>query len=273
MRNYGNSSGSNDFHYRQYRLNYYAVKALLARAYLWQGNKTEALKHAEELLNEVQSPEKNTFPYVTFAAATSVDKPDRVFSTEVMFALYKSNRVDMYNRLFDVSLQPGSKLSFSEGDVNTARVDATYDDGNDFRRRIWQSASTGTNTATTNMKYADVKDGPGRYMVPLVRLAEVLLIAAESHPDLAQGILYFNMLRTARNCVSLAPADYTALKLEIGKEYRREMLGEGQMFFFYKRNSYEALPTHATVNGSPAKTMVFNNYVVPLPESETAQRQ
>lgn len=273
VRNQSNPSGPNDFYFRQYRLNYYAAKALLARAYLWQDKKVEALAAAEELLLEVQTPEKKIFPFVTFANATHVEKPDRVFSTEVMFSLYKSNRLDMYNRLFAVSLQPNSKLSFSDGDISETRVNGFYDDSNDFRRRIWQSASTGTVTATTNMKYADIVDAPGRYMVPLIRLSEVLLIAAECHPDLTEGIRYFNMLRTARNCVSLTPTNAALLKQEIMKEFRREMLGEGQQFFFYKRNGYQSLPNHATVSLTPEKTMVLNNYIIPLPDSETAQRQ
>lgn len=272
VRNGSNPAGSNDLYYRQYRLNYYAAKALLARAYLWQGNRAEALVQAESLLNEVQTPAKTVFPYVTFTNATSVDKPDRMFSTEVMFSLYDMNRVKMYQRLFDVSLQPTQKLSFSAGDSNEERVNSIYDDANDYRRRIWQNASSGTVTATTNMKYADVVDGPGRYMIPLIRISEVLLIAAECHPDLATGIAYLNKLRTARNCVSLRPSDYTALKLEIGKESRREMLGEGQQFFFYKRNAYQNLPNNATIRITPEKTMVLNNYTVPLPDSETSLR-
>ena len=244
VRNASNTAGPNDLYYRQYRLNYYAAKALLARAYLWQGNKTDALVQAESLLNEVQTPTKTVFPYVTFANATSVDKPDRIFSTEVIFSLYNNNRIKMYNVLFDVSLPAGSKLSFSNGDVNVLRVSSIYDDANDYRRRVWQSTSAGTITALSNVKYADVVDGPGRYMIPMIRLSEVLLIAAECHPTLATGITYLNKLRTARNCVSLAPADYTALKIEIGKEYRREMLGEGQQFYFYKRN---AIPRFLTM--------------------------
>lgn len=269
VRDTANLRGPNDLHFRQYRLNYYAVKALLARTYLWQGNHADALTHAEELLNEVQSPGKMTFPYVTAANATSVDKPDRMFSTEVMFSLYDINRSNMYKRLFDVSLQ-SDKLSFSGGDVNEQRVNSVYDDANDYRRRIWQSASTGTITATTSMKYADIVNGPGRYMIPLIRLSEVLLIAAECHPDLATGTAYLNKLRTARNCVSLAPASPAALKLEVGKEYRREMIGEGQQFFFYKRNAYQSIPNHARLTGE--KNMVLNNYIVPLPDSETSQR-
>lgn len=272
VRHGNNPAGPNDLHYRQYRLNYYATKALLARAYLWQGNKPDALTEATDLLDEVQAPDNNVFPYVTFAAATSVDKPDRMFSTEVMFSLYNINRHEMYTRLFDVNLPVNGKLSFSAGDVNEVRVNSIYDDSNDYRRRIWQSASTGTITATTNMKFADIVDGPGRYMMPLIRLSEVLLIAAECHPDLQTGIIYLNMQRNARNSVSLNPPDAATLKIEIGREYRREMIGEGQQFFFYKRNAYQSVPNHATVSINPEKTMVLNNYTVPLPDSEISQR-
>ncbi|SER30589.1 RagB/SusD family nutrient uptake outer membrane protein [Pedobacter rhizosphaerae] len=272
VRNGANPAGPNDLYYRQYRLNYYAAKALLARAYLWQANKTQALIQAEELLSEVQSASKTVFPYVTFASATSVDKPDRVFSTEVMFSLYNINRYQMYTKLFEVNLPVNSKLSFTAGDVNEERINSIYDDANDYRRRAWQNASSGVITATTNVKFADIVDGPGRYMMPLIRLSEVLLIAAECHPDLPTAISYFNKLRTARNCVSLNPANRTLLNTEIGKEYRREMLGEGQQFFFYKRNAYQSVPNHATLRITPEKTMVLVNYTPPLPDSEISQR-
>jgi len=272
VRNASNTAGPNDLYYRQYRLNFYAAKALLSRAYLWQNKKTEALTQAESLLAEIQTGTKNVFPYVTFAAATNIEKPDRMFSTEVMFSLYNINRIKVYNQLFDVNLVPNSKLSFTAGDVNEDRVNSIYDDANDYRRRVWQSASSGTITATTNVKFADVLDGPGRYMMPLIRLSEVLLIAAECHPDLTTATAYFNKLRTARNCVSLNPTNAALLKTEIGKEYRREMLGEGQTFFFYKRNSATAIPNHATLRITPEKSMALSAYVVPLPDSEIALR-
>ncbi len=270
VRNAANPSGTNDLYYRQYRLNYYAVKALLARALLWQGNKTGALEQAVGLLNEVQATGKNVFRYVTYAAATSADKPDRVFSTEVMFSLYDISRVDMFNGLFDVNLQPGVRLSFNGGDTNENRVNALYDDTNDYRRRIWQNVSSGTITALTNLKYQDVTNAPGRYMVPLIRLSEVLLIAAECSPDLTSGVAWLNKVRTSRNAFSLNPADAAALKTAITSEFRKEMIGEGQQFFFYKRNAMQTVPNHAALTGT--KTMVLTNYVVPLPDSETSQR-
>jgi len=270
VRNSSNALGDNALHYRQYRLNYYATKALLARAYLWQNDRTNALIQAESLLTEVQAPGKIVFPYVTIANATHVDRPDRVFSTEVMFSLYDINRVQMFDNLFNVSLPNNRKLSFSGGDSNEFRVNELYDDANDFRRRIWQNASSGVTTAITNMKYADIPDAPGRYMIPLIRLSEVLLIAAESHPDLATGVGYLNAVRTSRNALSLNPASDAALKTAITNEFRKETIGEGQQFFFYKRRAQTAVPNHASITGT--KTMVLNNYVVPLPESEISQR-
>lgn len=270
VRNANNPAGKNDLYYRQYRLNYYAAKALLARAYLWQGNKANALIQAEALLAEIQAPAKIVFPYVTAANATSGDKPDMLFSTEVMFAVYDINRVQMYNNLFNVNLAVTSKLSFTGENVTATRLTALYDDANDYRRRAWQNLSSGTVTALTNIKYLDIINTPGRYMIPLIRLSEVLLIAAEAQPDLAQGIIYLNMVRTSRNSLSLNPADNTALKTAIGNEFRKETMGEGQQFFFYKRNAQTTIPNHAALTGT--KTMVLNNYVVPLPDSETSQR-
>ena len=270
VRNESNPSGSNDFYYRQYRLNYYASKALLARVYLWKGDKPEALTQAVQLLDEVQSPAKNTFPFVTFANATNAERPDRMFSTEVMFSLYDVNRIEMYRRLFDVNLTLNTKLSFSNGDTNGARVTNLYDDANDYRRRIWQNVSSGAVTALTNLKYQDVVNAPGRYMIPLIRLSEVLLIAAECSPDLTTGVTYLNKVRTSRNCVSLNPTTDVALKTAITNEFRKEVIGEGQQFFFYKRNAVQTVPNHAAITGT--KTMVLTNYVVPLPDSETSQR-
>jgi len=270
VRNANNSAGKNDLFYRQYRLNYYAAKALLARAYLWQGDKANALVQSEALLAEIQAPAKIIFPYVTAASATSGDKPDMVFSTEVMFAVFDINRIQMYNNLFNVNLTVTNKLSFTGQDVTVTRVNGLYDDTNDYRRRAWQNLSSGTVTALTNLKYLDVVDAPGRYMIPLIRLSEVLLIAAECQPDLAQGIIYLNKVRTSRNSFSLNPADNAALKIAISNEFRKETMGEGQQFFFYKRNAQPTIPNHAALTGT--KTMALNNYVVPLPESEISQR-
>ncbi|MGV3766238.1 MAG: RagB/SusD family nutrient uptake outer membrane protein [Chitinophagaceae bacterium] len=270
VRNMANPAGANDLYFRQYRLNYYAVRALKARAHLWMNEKDAALQEAQAVLNEVQSPAAPIFPYVTNAAATSADKPDRMFSTEVMFSLYTINRVNMYNNVFSASIQPGARLSFNAGNADMARVNELYDDENDYRRRIWENVTLENGTLLTNQKYKDYVDAPGRYMVPLIRLSELLLMGAECSATLEEGTAYLNALRAARNCVSLSPGSEAELKTAITAEFRKEMIGEGQMFFYYKRNAMQTIPNNAALIGT--KTMVLENYVVPLPDSEISLR-
>lgn len=49
---------------------------------------------------------------------------------------------------------------------------------------------------------------------------------------------------------------------EIQKEYRKEMYGEGQLFYFYKRNNVVTIPDGVGNPMSEAK------YVFPLPLAE-----
>ena len=53
-------------------------------------------------------------------------------------------------------------------------------------------------------------------------------------------------------------------------EYKKEMLGEGQLFFFYKRQEMVNIPDGNQATGT--KNVELTKYVVPLPESETDQR-
>ena len=64
--------------------------------------------------------------------------------------------------------------------------------------------------------------------------------------------------------------DEDALKNLIRAEYVREFIGEGQLFFYYKRNGLQNIPDGATV--SSVKSMSLDSYVFPLPDGETSQR-
>ena len=122
----------------------------------------------------------------------------------------------------------------------------------------------------THVKYGVTTNGPGPNMIPLIRLSEVILTVAECAPTLEEGTTFLNLLRTGRNCVSLAPTTTVQLKDFITREFRKEVIGEGQMFFFYKRNSTTPIPNNANLTGT--KQMILSNYVVPLPLSEISVR-
>ncbi len=95
---------SNFLRYRALRLNYYAVEALMARAYLYMGNKTEAFKYATDV---IKTADQNIFPFVdkNLVIGSPAD-PDRIFSSEVLFALTNTSRGTIHKNFFDPSRLP-----------------------------------------------------------------------------------------------------------------------------------------------------------------------
>ena len=110
-------------------------------------------------------------------------------------------------------------------------------------------------------------------MVPLIRLSEIYLLAAEYTDDFVTAKGYLDRIRNSRNCPSSVATEPTLME-EITKECRREFLGEGQMFFFYKRKAMQKIPNGKWEKDSESQTinMNINNYVVPLPDSEINMR-
>lgn len=257
-----------DFCYRQYRLNYFAVQVLLARAYLWKGNKTEALNIAETAITMAG----NIFPFTSTATATGA-YPDRMFSSEVVFSLYNTNRISVYRKYFASTLETRNILSFA-GTLDSGRIPELYDSQNDLRYKMWTASSEGDNDLIFN-KYEDVvlKDGSTNhycYMMPLIRLSELYLIAAECETDFSQALNYLNTLRNKRNCPNVSPKNPEELMTDISSEFRKEMIGEGQMFFFYKRQAMQSIPNGSATSGN--MNMLLKNYVVPIPDSEIDNR-
>lgn len=93
-----NPNESINLRYRQYRMNYFAVRGLLARAYLWMGDKQKAYDVAKDMITE--NVKNNVFAWTSKAAVQNATTPDRLFSTEVMFGLYNLKRVNMYDAIF-----------------------------------------------------------------------------------------------------------------------------------------------------------------------------
>ena len=133
----------------------------------------------------------------------------------------------------------------------------------DYRNRVGWSTS-GTNRYF--YKYADMAASGSieNTMIPMLRLGEMYLIAAEAQSDvLANGASYINILRRARGISTTLPTLTQELLIY---EYIRELYGEGQLFYLYKR-LYTTIIRSATENqNTPPSSNVF---VVPLPDSET----
>ncbi|MDR0766267.1 MAG: RagB/SusD family nutrient uptake outer membrane protein [Odoribacteraceae bacterium] len=276
--------GDNSRRYRQYRMNYYAVKALLARALLYSGDKAAALRHATGIIEEVQQPGEELFPFVTVAAATSTATPDRVFSPEVMFAARDQHVTSaIFNQLYLPLLETNDFLTFpfqNHNTLYTGRLSELYTDNSDVRYRTWWGVYT-TTDANSKFNYFRKYEGVTvnstsdkfRTMIPLVRLSEMYLIAAECTTSLQEADRWLNTLREKRACSTLlSSASETERMTNVTAEFRREFLGEGQMFYFYKRQAAEVIPDAAQWQTGRTISMLPGQYVVPLPENETAQR-
>lgn len=279
---------TNDFRYRQYRLNYYAVKALLARAYLWVGDRYNASVVSKELIKE--NEEKSVFPWTPKSDIINSLSPDLLFSTEVIFGLYNTSRVNLYNQYFKNTTTINNALVFKGEKLNEASCKLPYyfSDEADYRRgaAFWseETLEQQTNFGASSQssicfgKYADIPGNakPYRYMIPLIRMSEIYLIAAECSDDLKEAIGYINKVRVHRNCVdlSLSPEDTEeTVRQYITDEFMRELIGEGQLYFYYKRLAMEQILSGTEFSEeSWTESMDLSYYVWPLPKSEADQR-
>ena len=260
----GSQDGTSNFmRYRALRLNYYAVEALLARVNLYMGNKTEAFKYATDV---IKTADQGIFPFVDKSLVIgSPADPDRIFSSEVLFALTNTSRSKIHKNFYDPSRLPNYVFRMDDNLMSNivyggAATTGGYQD--DYRYRAnW--IATGSNRYF--YKYSDmVANGSiQNTMIPMIRLGEMFLIAAESQSDnLANGVQYVNALRRNRGVANLQTLTPDLLKYE----YIRELYGEGQLFYLYKRLNSDII-TSSNGNKNPkASDLIF---VVPLPDSET----
>ena len=103
-------------------------------------------------------------------------------------------------------------------------------------------------------------------MMPMLRLGEMYLIAAEAQSnDLKAGVSFVNTLRRNRGVASLQTLTTDLLE----NEYIRELYGEGQLFYLYKRLNTDVITSASTSKNPKASDKIF---VVPMPDSETENR-
>lgn len=245
--------------YRNQRMNYFAVKALKARVLLWAGNKDAAREQALAVLQEGEK----WFPWLA-PGRINVPQPDpdRIFSTEVLFALYNPSMYSVYDARFNPSL--GDQLVMTADATRLADVFEHIDNDYRYNENTWAIT---TLSRKTFFKFADVANPTLslRFLQPLIRKSELYYILAETEPDSEKALGYLNTVRYNRNLVNITNAN--TLPAEITKEYKKEFWGEGQLFFYYKRMNIATLPS-----GSNSFSNVTPAYVVPLPLSETTPR-
>ncbi|WP_164108532.1 MULTISPECIES: RagB/SusD family nutrient uptake outer membrane protein [Sphingobacterium] len=245
---------------RTIRMNYYAVKALSARTYLWFGNKEKAYENAKIVIEA-----KNKDGVALFKLGTSTDMTTQnyLLTGEHIFGLYDFKLFSKYSADF-------ASGNFYKGASSTTIQNELYGNtGMDIREAyLWEQITLANQARRYVMKKYKVLEKLGNTdidtkQIPMLRLSELFLIAAETAPIIEANALW-SQFYFARNVPVTALADDPIQRqMQIMKEYRKEFYAEGQSFYAYKRlnagnSNFLFLPAGVTVN-----------YLVPLPKTET----
>ena len=247
--------------------NYYALLATRARVAIWQGNKDMALKYAEELIAMEQQ-----FPWVDKNRLETNDLQlrDFTFSSEYLFGL----NVYQFSKITELSFEAKVDITrtnpqflFHAAQTGKDLFELGDNTGAGDYRYLWLYDKLGTQYAFLKLKQVDKSTYANR--LPLIRKAEVYYMAAEclnetgSVTDRQKAINYLNIVREKRGIQRKLGNDLSqsVVQKEILKEWRKEMLLEGQMFFYYKRRGV------TNIQGSTV-VMNDNTYVMPLPKTE-----
>ena len=262
--------------YRQLRMNYYAVLALKARVYLYAGEQVQALAAARKLLTDAKVDEH--FPAVDpNKLLANQDNPDRVFSTEVLAGIYLKDRADIHSNYFSSEQAGNNYLHPRKNFVNT---NLFAEETQDYRFQAWwRTASNESEGGYDFIKYEEIARPAGKgdaeyfyaVFMSLIRLSEVYYIAAESEPVLADKYGWLNKIRERRGLGALTVISEEDCMKRLRTEYLREFMGEGQIFFMYKR-LYAAIPSDENGNDMNAYEAREEYYVLPLPSGEIANR-
>lgn len=231
------------------RVNLYGVKAMLARAYQARGENALAVQKAKEVIDSGK---------FRLLQLSSVDQSesmvDLTFSDEHIFALRNKKLSNQAELIFKERTGKGTSLlmygayNLYQGNRDDLRFSKWYDDF-DF------------------IKFLPDSNNIYPQKMPLIKLSEMYLLIAEcsynTNPDQARESV--NLLRRSRlRGNAEGQLDWTYMsKKDIFEEMRREYIGEGQMWYVYKRN-------HLDLPGGLTGTIEAGDhiFVFPFPDAE-----
>ena len=234
---------------RTCRMNYYAVKALEARVYLWYGENEAAYNAAMEVINACDEEGNKIFDITSIKDAFSTS--DYTIVPEQIFGLHDHQLSDKYMTYF-------SNGTLYKGNDSEEIVDNLYGStGTDLRElNLWELQILINDERYTLKKY----DKAAQY--PLIRLSELYFIVIETAPAEQAQLLWDRFLSSRMLPTEKLPVDQEGKLLKILQEFRKEFYGEGQLFYMYKRYN------------SPREDILFAdtrlvvNYIMPLPKTE-----
>lgn len=245
-------------------INYWAAKALLSRVYLYLEDYDNALKHAHEIIVDID-PER----YSLYTRENFLTSWRRTGTSESLFELLISETMSAQRNSLGYYTDPNGYAEFAASDDFSTWILAQTDDIRSSSIR-WKETSGGSNGGYYTMKY-EGQEGVGTPLYvnnpKIIRLAEVYLIAAEAKllggnfTGSNDAVWYYNQLRSNR---ILNYENATSVTLDdILDERRREFFGENHRMFDLVRN-------RRTINHPSLGSIAYNDYriLVAIPRRE-----
>lgn len=244
---------------RNYHFNYYAVRALMARVYLYKNDKVNALKSAQEVIDSKK------YPWVAKGQVATSNRSSRdgIFLPECILMLNNMKLKTLTETyLKESENNTVGNLLVTKAEVRDEIFESTLYGGSDWRYIYYFEP---VNSDYVSSKLWQVSSNYNNRQ-PLLRISEMYLIAAECASSEKEALKYLNTLRQHRGFETtddFKEEDMSSENLQtaIGKEYRKEFIGEGQWFFYCKRTDRAVLP-NVSVPFSKAY------YVLPMPDQE-----
>lgn len=253
---------------RVLRMNIKAAMATRMRLNMWEGDYRAALADATYLIEEL------TVPWMAETNITDEEEAarDRTFSTEQLFG------VETFQR-FDNVVTPYYKTTVTTGTVDNMNYNALFlsdtranmlyevDAMGDIDYRLTQVFDRNVRPFQF-LKFWEYENSAYINRMPLIRKPEIYYTATEcllkTGGSREQAIDCLNQVRNNRGLWQAPLAmDLSTEQVwqETEKEWRKEFLGEGQMFYFYKRLGYTNIPNYPLLASDAV-------YLLPLPETE-----
>lgn len=258
--------GEFDRRLRTFQMNYYAVKAVQARVALWQGNYEQAVAQADSVLAHLQNTvaRYRLFYWVTPGHYGS----DFSFSREYVFGI--ASTPTGFARLSDDMFK-------TKGIQTTTSLRDIYADNADIRYRAWfrqqgsgyaMSNKFGSATLLTDYVYSTSATATSLpAAIPYIKLGEVMLIKAEALNEMGQTSAARSLLEEMQGYKDISYASSAtsvtkeSLRELIYAEARRDLFGEGQLFYLNKRLGL----TSVKAADGTMRTVTLNQYTFPLP--------
>ena len=250
------------------RATHYAAKALLSRAYLYQGKWSDAVAAADWVITQ-NKPSLYTGEYKDIYTNGVESIFELRFSAPE--ALGSSSLHAMYGTVDDGYRDEegyGNGRGSGEGELIIADNLLTQFEEGDKRLTMMRKAYFGSNKVWWNTKFNSWQGQFGQDNIPMIRIAEIYLIRAEallkaSSPDYTTARSDVNALRISRG-LSATTATDANLAIAIQKERRLELCFEGHRFFDLKRQGLDI------TKEAPSVTLPYTDFkvVAGIPQTE-----